>query len=266
VSFEVLAVAGGHHPGGLAEHLVRQFGVLALFVLVFLQDCGIPTFVPGSILVLAGGYCVYAGLVGLHQAALMIALGGFLGASVLFLFARRVGQPVVLRLGRYIGLTEKQFDAAANALERWGPPMLLITRVAPGTRTYMTAFAGISGWSYRRFALWTGGFCLLWAYSFVLIGRALGPHWDNVAPIIENYSAIFVRIVVIALILTIVAFIWRIWHVNHQKQTAIQTTSSATTSPKEQSRAYSRPGWRRILWMADSASPRPTRPRRRDSR
>jgi membrane protein DedA with SNARE-associated domain len=191
-----LAIISPRIDGFLHDH-----GVLALFLLVFLQDIGVPTGLPGTVLVLIGGYLVYSHVVGLHEAAIAIALGAFLGASGMFFLARYGGRPLVLRLGRFVGLTAKRLDAAALALDRWGPPMLLITRVAPGTRVYMTIFAGISGWTYRRFALWTALFAVLWAYGFVLLGAALGTGWVRVGRDIGRFSFIllFAAFAVIAL-------------------------------------------------------------------
>lgn len=179
----------------------HQYGVLALFILVFLQDVGVPTGLPGTVLVLLGGYLVFSHVVGLHEAAIAIALGAFLGASGMFFLARYGGRPLVLRLGRFVGLTDKRLDAAALALDRVGPPMLLLTRVAPGTRVYMTIFAGISGWTYRRFALWTGLFVVLWAYGFVLLGNALGNRWEDVARFIgrSSFLILFVALAMVVL-------------------------------------------------------------------
>ncbi len=175
------------HLGGL-DGFLQQYGVFALFILVLLQDVGVPTGLPGTALVLLGGYLVYLHAANLHVVALSIALGAFIGASGMFFLARYGGRPLVLRLGRFVGLTEKRLDGASGVLDRWGPPMLLITRVAPGTRVYMTIFAGISGWTYRRFALWTGIFVLLWSYTFVSIGAALGSRAAPVGRVIGRFG------------------------------------------------------------------------------
>lgn len=178
---------------------LHDHGAVALFLLVFLQDVGVPTGVPGTVLVLFGGYLVYSGVVGLHQAALAVATGAFLGASGMFLLARVGGRPLVLRLGRFVGLTDKGLNSAAVALERWGPPLLLITRIAPGTRVYMTIFAGISGWTYKRFALWTAIFVLVWAYGFVYLGSVIGQNLDVIAGFIQQYS-ILLLVILVALV------------------------------------------------------------------
>lgn len=178
---------------------LHDHGALALFLLVFLQDVGVPTGVPGTVLVLFGGYLVYSGVVGLHQAALAVAAGAFLGASGMFMLARVGGRPLVLRLGRFVGLTDKGLNRAAVALERWGPPLLLITRIAPGTRVYMTIFAGISGWTYKRFALWTAIFVLVWAYGFVYLGSVIGQNLDVIAGFIQQYS-ILLLVIIVALV------------------------------------------------------------------
>ncbi len=177
-----------HHD--TVNDFLRHYGALALFALVFLQDVGVPTGLPGTVLVLIGGYLVFTHTIAFGAAVAAIALGAFLGASGMFFLARYGGRPVVLKLGRYVGLTAARLDVAAQALDRWGPPMLLITRIAPGTRVYMTIFAGVSGWTYRRFALWTGIFVVLWALAFVAVGAALGPAWVGVARYIERFSFI----------------------------------------------------------------------------
>ncbi|MBA3825214.1 MAG: DedA family protein [Ktedonobacterales bacterium] len=179
------------------DGFLQQYGVFALFVLVLLQDVGVPTGLPGTALVLIGGYLVYIHAANLHVVALAIASGAFIGASGMFFLARYGGRPLVLRLGRFVGLTEQRLDGAAGILDRWGPPMLLITRVAPGTRVYMTIFAGISGWTYRRFALWTGIFVLLWSYTFVSIGASLGHQAAPVGRFIGRFG--ITALIVIAL-------------------------------------------------------------------
>ena len=180
-----------------ALHFLHDHGVLALFLLVLLQDVGVPTGVPGTVLVLFAGFLVSIGAVALHEAALFIALGAFIGATGMFHLARVGGRPLVLGVGRYIGLTEARLDATARTLGRWGPPMLLVTRIAPGTRVYMTLFAGVSGWTYRRFALWTGFFVLLWSYTFVGIGAALGSRWVVIAHYIMRFGVVCLVLVVL---------------------------------------------------------------------
>jgi membrane protein DedA with SNARE-associated domain len=187
-----------HHDG--VNEFLRHYGALALFTLVLLQDVGVPTGLPGTVLVLIGGYLVFTHTISYGAAVSAIAVGAFLGASGMFFLARYGGRPLVLKLGRFVGLTEARLDLAAGALDRWGPPMLLITRVAPGTRVYMTIFAGVSGWTYRRFALWTGIFVVLWALVFVAVGAALGPAWVGVARYVERFSFILL-FAVLALVL-----------------------------------------------------------------
>ena len=193
-----LLILGARVPRpGIFEGFLHHYGVFALFILVLLQDVGVPTGLPGTALVLIGGYLVYIHAANLHVVALAIALGAFIGATGMFFLARYGGRPLVLRLGRFVGLTDQRLNGAAKVLERWGPPMLLITRVAPGTRVYMTIFAGISGWTYRRFALWTGIFVLLWSYTFVSIGAALGRQAAPIGGFIGRFGIIALSVIAI---------------------------------------------------------------------
>ena len=230
-------------PSG-AEQFLERYGWIALFVLVLVQDVGIPTGVPGTVLVLFGGYLVFLGTINLHLAALSLAAGAFVGASGMFLLAQYGGRPLVLKVGRYIGLTEPRLDAAAGSLERWGPPMLLITRVAPGTRVYMTLFAGISGWTYRRFAFWTGVFVLLWAYTFVIIGDALGKRWETIARFILRFGFVLV-LIIIALV---IAYIINLVITNRRQRAAPVSRAPTATMPVPAKNTIS----------ADGARPRPT--------
>src|ERR1700736_2913058 len=92
-----------------------EHGVLAGFVLILIEETGVPVPVPGDFLMLGLGVHARQGRVPLWQALLVMELATLIGASVLYLVAARGGRGLVYRYGRYIHLTPARLDKA----EQW---------------------------------------------------------------------------------------------------------------------------------------------------
>jgi membrane protein DedA with SNARE-associated domain len=87
------------------QAFVTEHGVLAGFVLILIEEAGVPVPVPGDFLMLGLGVHARQGRVPLWQALLVMELATVLGSSILYLLALRAGRDLVYRYGRYIHLT-----------------------------------------------------------------------------------------------------------------------------------------------------------------
>ena len=84
---------------------IDQHGVLAGFVVILIEETGIPVPVPGDLLMLGIGIHAREGRVQLWQALAAMELATLIGASILYVVAGRVGRDLVYRYGRYMHLT-----------------------------------------------------------------------------------------------------------------------------------------------------------------
>ena len=155
--------------------LLDEHGQLTAFVLLFLEETGLPPLIPGDILMILIGMRLAAGTLNLLEVLAVLQLATVLGGSVLYAVAAWGGHELVYRLGRPIGATPERLDAAAASLARRGEWAVALGRLAPGLSTITTVACGVLGFPYRRFlpALFVGG--LLRLFVFVALGYLFGP-------------------------------------------------------------------------------------------
>jgi membrane protein DedA with SNARE-associated domain len=111
----------------------------------------------------------------LWGALLVMESATLLGASVLYLVARRAGRDLVFRYGRYMHLTPERLERAQEWLERRGSLAIVLGRVTPGLRMPTVIASGVFGVPFWRFlpGLAIGGFAYILLYT--LLGYFFGP-------------------------------------------------------------------------------------------
>jgi membrane protein DedA with SNARE-associated domain len=157
------------------QTFLDHHGVVAGFVLILVEEAGVPVPVPGDFLMLAMGAHAREGRIPLWGALLVMEAATLLGASVLYVVAGRAGRGLVYRYGRYMHLTPERLDKAQQFLERRGTLAIVLGRVTPGLRMPTVIASGVFGVPYWRFlpSLAIGGFAYILLYT--LLGYFFGP-------------------------------------------------------------------------------------------
>ncbi|MBV9327106.1 MAG: DedA family protein [Chloroflexi bacterium] len=154
---------------------IAQHGLLAGFVVILIEEMGVPVPVPGDFLMIGLGVHAREGHVALWQALLVMEVATLTGASILYFVSLRAGRDLVYRYGRYIHLTPARLDKAELWLRQRGPLAIVVGRVTPGLRMATVIASGIFGVPYHQFlpALAVGGFAYIVLYT--LLGYFVGP-------------------------------------------------------------------------------------------
>src|SRR6266540_3775699 len=155
--------------------LLDEHGQLVAFVLLFLEESGVPPIIPGDLLMVLVGVRAAEGRLRLLEALAVLELATVLGGTVLYWVSAWAGHPLAYRLGGYVGASPQRLDAAAAALRRRGARAIVLGRLVPGFCIFTAVAAGVLGFPYRYFApaLALGGFVHLLA--FVMLGYVFGP-------------------------------------------------------------------------------------------
>src|SRR2546422_4645365 len=148
-------------PGWLQEpswvrpftHAIRIFILHhqsgGLFIVIFLEELGVPLPAPGDAAIAYGGYLTTTGAIPYPLAYLAVISGAVLGSACNLTITRRYGRPFIRRYGGYIGLTEAKLNRAEKAFQRGGPWTNSIGRPIPGKGDGVSAFSGILDVPYR---------------------------------------------------------------------------------------------------------------------
>jgi membrane protein DedA with SNARE-associated domain len=108
---------------------------------------------------------------------------------------------------------EQDIDRASRWFGRYGRRAVLIGRVLPVVRTFISLPAGIAGMKPLRFGLYTTIGCIPWTAALAYAGYAVGANWQSIANGFHGPTYIIAALVIIALVITI-------WRYARQHQTA----------------------------------------------
>jgi len=187
------------------EHFITSHGYLAVYVLMVAEAACIP--IPSEVIMLLGGALSGAAFAAAaHSRALNVGVvgavgtaGDLTGACLAYWVGRTGGRPLVERWGRYIRLRTHDMDRATQFFERRGELTVLVSRVIPVVRTFISLPAGIARMRFGRFVAFTIIGSLPWTFSLALAGHAIGNHWHGVANAFKPISYAIAAIAVAAI-------------------------------------------------------------------
>jgi len=155
--------------------VLREFGYLAGFGLIYIEESGIPLFIPGDAFLVYVGHALPYSFPILFAAWLGFILAVILGATNLYLISRRYGRRLLEhRLARFLHLTPARLEEAEHWFRRYGPWALIFGRHIPGFRVPLTVAAGILELPYRVFVISVLVSSATWAGLFLTLGAVFG--------------------------------------------------------------------------------------------
>jgi membrane protein DedA with SNARE-associated domain len=193
------------------QHFIAQYGYLAVFLLMLAESACIP--VPSEVIMLFGGALAAGAVAGAHPslAGIIVAgvLGNVVGSYVAWAVGRYAGQAAVRRWGRRVGVREREIDRATAWFERRGAAAVLIGRLVPVIRTFISLPAGFAAMPPLRFGVYTTLGCIPWTAALAIAGYALGANWESVANGFHGPTYAIAGIVVAALVVAVLLHIRR---------------------------------------------------------
>jgi membrane protein DedA with SNARE-associated domain len=176
---------------GSITHQIATHGAYAVFVLmaidaVFPAASELVMLYAGAIA--AGAFSASVSLFGWRighglSAYLVLALSGTLGYLVGAAFGwwlgRRGGRALVERHGRLLHLDAVRLARAERWFERWGSLGVLIGRVTPVVRSFVSIPAGVLEMRFAPYSLLTLVGSAVWAFALAGAGWALGARYTR---------------------------------------------------------------------------------------
>jgi membrane protein DedA with SNARE-associated domain len=157
-----------------------RYGYWALFFGVMLEDFGVP--LPGETLLIAAALLASVGEYNILLVAAVAFAAAVIGDNIGYAIGRFAGRPIILRVGKYVLITEERLGRLERYFARKGGWIIIIARFIEGLRQLNGIVAGLSHMPWRRFltfnavgaALWVAA----WASAAYFFGKELGPLLD----------------------------------------------------------------------------------------
>ena len=146
------------------QHFIATYGYLAIFVLMVAESACLP--VPSELIMTFGGALAAGAVPGtsLNLIGVIAAgvAGNVVGSYLAWAAGRYGGQPALRRWGHRLWMRDRDLDRANRWFARYGPRAVLIGRVIPVVRTFISLPAGIAGMDPVRFGIYTTIGCIPW--------------------------------------------------------------------------------------------------------
>jgi membrane protein DedA with SNARE-associated domain len=198
------------------QHFIATYGYAAVFLLMLAESACIP--VPSELIMTFGGALAAGAIPGtsLSLAGVILAglAGNVAGSYVAWAVGRYGGQPALRRWGHRLWIREHDLDRAIGWFDRHGARAVLLGRLLPVVRTFISLPAGISGMAPARFGIYTTIGCLPWTAALGAAGYAVGANWQSIANGFHAPTYIIAALIVIAVAIAA----WR-----HARQRKTQT-------------------------------------------
>ena len=182
-------------------HLVSQYGLLAIFITMAGESCGLP--LPSEVVVPAGGALAALGHLNLIAVVLVASAANLTGSVIAYWIAALWGERFLLGPGRWIGIRRHHIRIADRWFQRYGLFAVFLGRLLPVVRTYISFPAAMARVPFGRFLLLTFAGAVPWNFALAWVGYTLGAQLDTVARFIQQGGYL-----VAVLVLVVVALWW----------------------------------------------------------
>ena len=182
--------------------VIAQLGYAGVAVLTFLENLFPP--IPSELILPLAGYVAATGDLGLGLVIVAGTLGSLTGATFWYVLAKRAGEARfrewVQRHGRWLTLSATDVDRAQRWFKRRGQWAVLIGRLLPGVRTFVSLPAGFSGMPWPTFLLFSVIGTLAWTAALVYAGAVLQANFHAVGRYIDIATNLLLAAVVVMLV------------------------------------------------------------------
>lgn len=150
---------------------VEKFSYLGLFIILFIEEVGIPLPIPGDIFI-----ATVAALPNSNYFLIILTVvtATLAGSTILFKLSKKFGHKLLIKYGKYIKITPQKIKKIEKWFEKYGGAAIIVGRLIPGLRIVTPIVAGTFGISYKSFLIYTTTAAFIWANIYFLIGKFFG--------------------------------------------------------------------------------------------
>jgi membrane protein DedA with SNARE-associated domain len=161
----------------LATHIIRDLGLAGVALLTMTSGViGMPGSEPTM---LFAGFNASEGHLSLVGIIVFGVVGDMLGASIAYAIGYWGREELVERHGNKLHISKARLDRAHRWFERWGAPVIVLSRCIPFARAAFPYAAGVARMGYGRFLLFGTIGSIIWITAMGVLGNAVGSQWES---------------------------------------------------------------------------------------
>ena len=158
---------------------VGEWGYAGIFLMMFLESSFFPF--PSEVAMIPAGYLAHQGQMSLVLAWCAGTAGSLAGAVFNYYLCYFFGRELVLKYGKYVGITEEKMRKFEAFFNKHGEISTFNCRLIPGIRQYISLPAGLAKMNLFKFSLYTTLGAGIWVAILLAVGWYLGKNYDKSA-------------------------------------------------------------------------------------
>jgi len=131
-------------------------------------------------------------------------IGAVAGALVAYAIGAWGGRPILIRWGRYLGISHDDLDRTDAFFARHGWKAAFFGRMVPVVRSLVSFAAGVARMPLGPFVLFTALGSLPWTFLLVFTGSQLGANWEQIGGVLKQFEYAILGV----LALVVLAWVW----------------------------------------------------------
>ncbi|MBI4100731.1 DedA family protein [Candidatus Microgenomates bacterium] len=157
--------------------LINRFELTSLFILILLEEAGVPLPAPGDIFIMNAGWRSHGGGGNFLRVLGVVLVATIVGSSVLYWIARRLGRKLVLKHLKFLHISQERLKKVEGWFQRRGGIVIVVGRLTPGLRIVISLVAGFFAISYHVFIFYTVIATVIWVSIYFYLGSFLGKNF-----------------------------------------------------------------------------------------
>lgn len=179
------------------EALIRWGGYFVLIAVIFAETgLLVGFFLPGDSLLVSAGLLASQGLLNVYLMGLVLSVAAIAGDSVGYAVGKATG-PRIFTRDDSLFFNRKHLHRARAFYEKYGAKTIVLARFMPIIRTFAPVVAGVGSMRYRTFVTYNifGG--LLWVWSMLFVGYALGRYIPGIE---DRIDLVIVAVIILSIL------------------------------------------------------------------
>lgn len=176
--------------------LLHHYGSLGVFFILLLEMIGIPF--PAETTLVFSGIEWTKGVFHIVPLVLMASLGNIVGSTIAYGVGRFLGHPVIVKYGKYVGLTSDRLDKGNAVFAKYQLFAVLFGKFIAGIRVIIPYLAGINKIPFFIFSVYNVISAILWTITFIVFGKYIGIEWKHYHQALAQHM---VPVIIVAVIL-----------------------------------------------------------------
>lgn len=183
----------------LIFNLFNNGGLITIFILIALEYSCFP--IPSEVVLPFTGFVCSLNGYSMLGVVILSVIMGYFGCLVCYLIGYYGGAKIYNKIYMKFTKWKKGLDTASNKFSKYGNISVLICRLIPLCRTYISFFAGMFKQNLFQYSLYSIIGILIWNVVLISFGYILMNRWELAGEFYNKYKLVLLFVASITLVL-----------------------------------------------------------------